>query len=223
MFASLGKAIANFFDGTLRGVILKSALVTFGLFVLLFVAAEYGVSALPAFGPSWVKTVLELLAPVLVVFLAFTVGAPVAALFASLFLDQVASKIEQRAYPQAASRRGATAFERAWAGLRLTCLMIAINALLLPLDVELPGLAELATLLANGWLLGREYFELVALRHLSRGAAQALRSRHRGSLFAAGTVLAALTMIPFLNLFAPLFGAALMVHMFQRLSVEKSA
>jgi CysZ protein len=223
VFASLGKATANFFDGTLKGVILKSALITFGVFLLLLVAVEYGLSALPQFGPHWIKTSLEVLAPVLIVLLVFYVGAPVAALFASLFLDQVASKVEQRAYPHIASKRGASAYEQAWVGLRFSGLMILLNLLLLPFDIELPGLAELAALLVNGWLLGREYFELVALRHLSGTAARALRARYRGRFFAAGLLLAILTMIPLVNLFAPLFGVALMVHMVQRISEEKTA
>src|ERR1700687_5825548 len=103
MFASLGKALANFFDGTLRGIILKSLLITIGLFVLLLVGVEYGLHALPTIGTHWVNVTLELLAPVLLVLLALFLGAPVAAIFASLFLGQIAKRIEGRSYPAAAA------------------------------------------------------------------------------------------------------------------------
>jgi CysZ protein len=92
-----------------------------------------------------------------------------------------------------------------------------VDLLLLPADVvAVPGLGELATVLANGWLLGREYFERVALRHLSRTAADALRRRHSGGVFSAGVIISVLTIVPIANLIAPLFGAAFMVHMFKR-------
>jgi CysZ protein len=50
-----------------------------------------------------------------------------------------------------------------------------VNLALLPFDIALPFVGEAAALLVNGWLLGREYFELAALRHLPQAAADALR------------------------------------------------
>jgi CysZ protein len=91
---------------------------------------------------------------------------------------------------------------------------------MLPADVAVPGIAEFATVLVNGWLLGREYFELVALRHLKRSAADALRRRHSGSIFWAGLVISVLTLVPIINLIAPLFAASFMVHLFKRYSHE---
>jgi CysZ protein len=78
-------------------------------------------------------------------------------------------------------------------------------------------------LLANGWLLGREYFELVALRHVERREATLLRRRFGPSIMLAGTLLALLSMIPLLNLVAPLFGTALMVHLFRHLRTRAPA
>lgn len=223
MFASLGRALGNFFDGTLKGVVLKSLALTIFLFVVAFFGLEYGLAHLPTLGAPWVNRLLDLLAPVLLVLATFFVGAPVAALFASLFLDQVAKKVEARAYPAVAPGNAPSLSTGLAAGARMALLVVLVNLVLLPLDIELPGVAEILTVLANGWLLGREYFELAALRHLSRGAADALRSRHRGSVFAAGTVISVATMIPIVNLFAPLFGAAFMVHMFGRFAQEELA
>lgn len=99
------------------------------------------------------------------------------------------------------------------AGLRLTAWAIALDLALL---VLLPGLGAAAALAVNGWLPGREYFELAALRHMSWGAAHALRRRHTLGGWAAGLVLAVLAMVPLVNFFAPLFGAAFMVHVYKR-------
>ena len=73
----------------------------------------------------------------------------------------------------------------------------------------------------NGYLIGREYFELVALRHLPFAEVAALRKRHRMRVFLAGVIIALFTTVPLLNLFAPLFGTALMVHTYKRLAAGR--
>jgi CysZ protein len=72
-------------------------------------------------------------------------------------------------------------------------------------------------------LLGREFFELVALRHLSRPAVDSMRKRHATGILGAGIVIALLAMIPVVNFFAPLFGAAFMVHVFQHYQRQERA
>jgi uncharacterized protein involved in cysteine biosynthesis len=67
----------------------------------------------------------------------------------------------------------------------------------------------------NGYLLGREYFELVALRRVDATEAEAMRSRFRGRMFLAGLVTAFLLTVPFVNLVAPIIGTAAMVHLFE--------
>ncbi len=222
MFASLGRAIANFFDGTLKGVFLKSVLLTLALFAVLGFALAYGLNHLPILGAHWVNELLDVVAPALFVILLIVLGAPVAALFASLFLDEVAKKVEARSkLPAVPTTKGATFFGNLGAGARLASLVLLVNLVLIPVDIELPVVAEVLTVLANGWLLGREYFELAALRHLSRASADALRRRHGGKVFAGGTLIALLSMIPIVNFVVPLFGAAFMVHMFGRYAQEE--
>ncbi|MGN6517611.1 MAG: EI24 domain-containing protein, partial [Rhizomicrobium sp.] len=83
------------------------------------------------------------------------------------------------------------------------------------------GVGSAATIVADGWLLGREYFELAALRHVSRGATQSIRKRHGFTIFGAGLLIALLSAIPVINFVAPLFGAGLMVHVFKRIQHEE--
>ena len=72
----------------------------------------------------------------------------------------------------------------------------------------------------NGYLLGREYFELVSLRHLDVEAARRLQKRFRFRIFMAGLVIAAFATVPILNLFAPLFATAFMVHTSKRIGLK---
>ncbi len=216
MFASMGRALRLIFDPAFAGIVVKALLLTVLLFAVGLGLAEYLLSLLPVLGNVWVNRALEWLAPVLFVMGGVVLGPPVAALFASLFLDRIADRIERRDYP-AAEPRPASFAVTLRAGLKLAALVLGINLLLLPFDIGLPGIGEIFSIAANGWLLGREYFELAALRHMPLGEASGLRRRHAGTVWACGTLIALSSMVPLINLVAPLFGTALMVHLFHRM------
>lgn len=220
MFASLGRALAFFFDPALFGIVLKALLLTLVLFIALLVGAEYALHFLPPLGSPMVNRALELLAPVILLIGLFAVGAPVAALFASLYLDKVAEAIEARSYPSDPKAPGTPFVTSLRAGLRLAGLVVVADLLLLPADVFLPGVGQVLTIAVNGLLLGREYFELAALRHVSRNAAGALRKRNAARIFGGGLIISVLTAVPFADFFAPLLGAALMVHLYKRVARE---
>src|SRR5438477_490123 len=78
----------------------------------------------------------------------------------------------------------------------------------------------LITVLAIGLqrLLGREYFELAAMRFRPPAEAKAMRKQNAALVFTAGLIIAAFVSIPIVNLATPLFGMAFMVHMHKRLS-----
>ena len=69
----------------------------------------------------------------------------------------------------------------------------------------------------NGYLLGREYFEIVGVRRLDDAETRTLRRRHRGRAFMAGVVIAILLTVPLVNLFTPVVATAFMLHVFERL------
>ncbi|MDF2766966.1 MAG: hypothetical protein K0S81_3962, partial [Rhodospirillales bacterium] len=69
----------------------------------------------------------------------------------------------------------------------------------------------------NGYLLGREYFELVALRRLDENSVRALRRSYQGSILLSGALIAFITTVPLLNLAAPVVATAFMVHLFESL------
>lgn len=215
MFASLGRAIATLFSPGFFGVILKSLVLTLALFVAAFLALQWGLHALPTLHWPWVNTLVNILSSLGLVVLLFIAGAPVAALFGSFFLDSVAKSVETRYYPADAEAHGPHAMASLFTALRFTGLVIVVTLALLPADVFAPPFGSVLTVIGDGWLLGREYFELAALRHVSRPEADAMRKRHGAAILSGGILLAFLTYIPFADLIAPLFGAALMTHMFK--------
>lgn len=221
MFASARKAMRVIFDPTFRGVVLKSLLLTLVLFAALFFGSQYGLAHLPAFHWEWVNVVVDWLGSLLVIVGLFFLGAPVAALFASLFLDEIAEAVEKSDYPADPPSSGTPFWTGLFAGLRLSFWVVLWTLVLLPFNFWLPGIGTALTIAVNGWLLGREFFELAALRHMSQSAARALRRRNSFGVWGAGLLLAGLSAIPFVNFFAPLFGAAMMVHLYKLYSHQE--
>jgi uncharacterized protein involved in cysteine biosynthesis len=97
---------------------------------------------------------------------------------------------------------------------------IVLNLLALPLYVFMPGLNFFVFLGLNGYLFGRQYFEVVALRRLDMAATRAVRHRFGVRIFAGGVVIAGLFAMPFVNLLAPVIATAFMVHLCARLALR---
>lgn len=148
--------------------------------------------------------------------------APIAAAFASLFADEVSAAVEARDYPGQPPAKPAplAAQIRAAAGLFLA--MIGWNLLALPCWIVMPPAAPFVYIAVNGWLLGREYLETIAMRRMSRADAVALRKAHAGQVWVMGGIMAASLALPLTSLFAPLLGAAAATHMFHRLSGRRA-
>ncbi|MBW8320478.1 MAG: sulfate transporter family protein [Arenimonas sp.] len=145
----------------------------------------------------------------------------VTAIIAGLFLDDVAEVIEKRDYP---GDRPGTAMPIGAAmlsSLKFFGIVLVGNFIALLL-LLVPGVNIVAFFLVNGYLLGREFFEFAAMRFRSPDEARLFRSRHSGTVFAGGLVIAGFLAIPFVNLLTPLFAAGLMVHLHKKLSARDS-
>ena len=96
--------------------------------------------------------------------------------------------------------------------------LILANILALVLYLIFAPLAPFIFYLMNGFLLGREYFTLVAMRRIGRQNAKAARKRHMATIWTAGTLMAIPLSIPILNLLIPIFGAATFTHIYHGLA-----
>jgi CysZ protein len=216
MFASMRKALQIIFDPAFFSVAVKSVLLSLLLFGVLFAGTEYGQAHLPTLGWHWINVALEWLAPVLFVLLMVVLGAPVAAIFGSLFLDEIAEAVEAQYYPADPKASGVPFFTGLLVGMRLAFWILLLSLVLLPFHILLPLAGTALALLVDGWLLGREFFELAALRHMSLTAADNMRKRHAFGVLGAGLIISLMAAIPVVNVIAPLFGAAFMAHEFKR-------
>lgn len=145
---------------------------------------------------------------------------PVASVFTGLFLDDVVAAVEARHYPHLPDVP-----RLPWADVLIDsanffAVLVAVNIVAVLAYVFAGPLIPVAFWALNGFLLGREYFTLVAMRRLGRAGARALRARHPLTIWLAGTLMAAPLSIPLVNLAIPVLGAATFTHLFHRLQAR---
>ena len=119
------------------------------------------------------------------VLLAFVLLAPVSIVTANILFDVIAERVERTRLAPAPVGKGMAPLTSLSAGLKIAGLALLLNVLAIPLYfVPVVNLAVFWCL--NGFLMGREYFLLAALRHRSWEEAQALRARHPLTVFVGG-------------------------------------
>jgi len=212
-------ALRETFSPPFRRVLWLSLAGTLIVLALFGAAAQWALGAMPQFGAAWVDMTLEWAARFFAVIVLIPLVQPVIALVASLFLERIAATVEAHSYPADPPGRDQPLLQSLWISIRFTAVLIAVNLVALPF--YLVPLVNIALFwIVNGYLFGREYFELVALRHLAPAAVAPLRRKHRPRLLAAGVVIALFATVPFLNLLTPLFATAFMVHTARRIRVS---
>ncbi|MCQ8784301.1 sulfate transporter family protein [Mangrovibrevibacter kandeliae] len=227
------RALSDVLSPPFRAVLWK----TLGLTVLVLIGGWFAVQALfehvaiPFFAqfspdmPAWLDEAglfagwaAGLLLALLLTFLI----APISAVIAGLFLDDVAEVVERGTYPAQPPGRPLPFFVGVWSSIKFFGIVILGNLLAFAL-LLVPGVNLVAFFLVNGYLLGREYFEFAAMRYRPEADARAMRRRHAATVFGGGLAIGAVLAVPVLNLLTPLFAAAMMVHLHQRLSLREGS
>ena len=186
--------------------------------------------ALPdAFSLPWVGEVTWLddlagwtLVPVLLV-LSVILMVPVASAMTSLFLEEVAEAVEDRHYPGLPPAHPQSWSEALRESLGAFGIVILANALALVAYLLLAPLAPVIFVALNGYLLGREYFQVAALRREGPEGARRMLRANAGRVWLAGCLMAIPLVVPILNLLVPTLGAATFTHLYHRLKRRQSA
>ncbi|WP_292693522.1 sulfate transporter family protein [Mesorhizobium sp.] len=207
---------------------------TLGLTLLALVALWFGLTSLvewlalpwlqtllPGI-PSWAGWLGGIIAAIALAFGMALLIAPVTAVVAGLFLDDIAEVVERTDYPGDPTGRAMPALRSLVLSARFLAVVILGNIVALLL-LLVPGVNIAAFFIVNGYLLGREFFEFAAMRFRGEEEARALRRHYAGTVFLAGLLIAAFLAVPLLNLLTPLFAAAVMVHLHKAISVREVA
>jgi CysZ protein len=231
MLDDAARAITLMFSAPLRAVLWKSIALALALIVVVAIALDRlimwlvgtgSTSAENALGPH-AHLPLDAVAWLLSIAAGFGIVAgsvmlmpAVTALVASFFADQIAEEVERVDYPADPPGRALPLWRAAVEGGKTALLALAVYVCAAPF-LLLAGLGAVIFFLATAWLLGREYFELAAMRFRPPAEAKALRKRNAAAVYAGGLLIAAFVSIPIVNLATPLFAMAFMVHMHRRL------
>lgn len=214
MISSFAKAIGQLPDPRFRRVLVLGLLTTSLCYAAIYALAAYALATVRMFEAEWANALIDILGGVAGFVLSLSFFPSAALLSLSFLLDGIADAVEKKHYPDLPEPRRQRIGEIAWGALRFALLTLIVNVIALPVYVTLllVGVGIGLYYVVNGYLLAREYFELVAWRRLEPKEADALFSAHSGRLWLMGIALAFLSTIPLINLLSPLVGTAAMVH-----------
>ncbi len=215
MIRALFLAFAQLSDPASRRVVWIAVLSALAAFTLLAGGVWWALFHTALTGYAWVDWTLDLLGGLAVLVVAWVLFPATVGMVSSFFLEEVVNAVERRHYPRLPPARKTGIMEELATALRFFAVVVLVNLLALPLYLAVPGLNILVFYTVNGYLLGREYFEMVALRRLDRKDVGFLRRARPLKPFLAGVVIAFLSTIPFVNLLVPVIASAFMVHVFQ--------
>ena len=215
IFSSFFKALGQIGDARFNKVLLLGVALT----IALLIGATAGVAALVSWLAggieiAWLSDILTWGSVFLTLGLSVFLMVPVASAITSMFLDEVAQAVEDRHYPHLPKVARVPFGDALVDTLNFLGVLVAANLLALVLYVMMPPLAPFIFWGVNGFLLGREYFTLAAMRRLGREGARALRAEHAGTIWMAGVLMAIPLSVPLVNLLIPIIGAATFTHIF---------
>jgi CysZ protein len=213
MVSALFRALADLSDPAVRRLTALGLALAVAIFLLVWTAVAFLLARAAPFGWAPLNWLVDLLGGLAVLVVSWLVFPAIVTIAMGFFLDRIADAVEARHYPDRGPARRASVTETVATTVRLMALTLLLNLLALPVYILAPGVNFFVFLGINGYLFGREYFEVVALRRLDPLAARAARRRITGRIFAAGVVIAGLFAIPLVNLVAAVIATAFMVHL----------
>jgi len=230
------KALAQMFTPALRHVLIKAVGLALILIVIIGILLQRLLSALATHGADWAEQtsgfaphaawsalawVLSIMAGLGIITGALFLMPTIAAFIGTFFVDETAEAVEREYYPAEPLGRALPLFRALIEGIKIALLTLIVYFFALPF-IFFAGLGVIILFLANGYLLGREYFELAAMRFRPPYEAKAMRKANAAYVFLCGMVIAVFVSIPVVNLATPIFAMAFMVHVHKRMTGKRA-
>lgn len=211
---ALAKGFAALGNPAVLWVIFASLALTivglFGLWKLM----DWLLTGFEFFKWGWANWLVDNLTGIVIFFAVLLTFPAVLLIVTSMFLVYVVKAVEKRHYPHLPPAIETSILEDLGYMVKFTVLIIVVNLVALPFYLLLPGINFVISWTINGYITGREYYDLVAMRRMPTADRTALRKRNGGKIFGSGFVMAVLMTVPFLNLLMPVVSAAYMTHVF---------
>ncbi|AMY68422.1 EI24 domain-containing protein [Frigidibacter mobilis] len=224
ILTSFAAALGQLTDGRFLRVLMLGVGLTLALlfalytvFITLIGWVTPDTMTLPVLGEvRWIDDLLSWGSILLMIGLSVFLMVPVASAFTGLFLDDVAEAVEAEHYPGLPPAAGTAFLDGLIDSVNFFGVLVAVNLLALVAYVFVGPFAPVLFWAVNGYLLGREYFTLVAMRRIGRQGAAVMRRRYSGRIWLAGVLMAMPLSIPVVNLLVPLLGAATFTHLYHK-------
>lgn len=226
ILSSFGAAVSQIGDPRFRRVLMLGVVLTLALLVAVYAAFLWFLqvtvgdeATLPLVGEvTWVGDLLGWGSLLVMIILSIFLMVPVASAITSLFLEDVARAVEDRHYPHLPMVERVPFWDSVRDTVNFLGVLVGANIVAILLYVFFAPFALFIFWGLNGLLLGREYFQLAAMRRVGREQAKQLRKRHFLTIWLAGVLMAMPLSIPLVNLLIPILGAATFTHLFHRLT-----
>jgi len=222
MLAALAKAFAQTSDPLFRAVMGRAFVWSACAFAVMLALVWWLVVSTRLFDFDWLETAVDALGWIAALVVAVLLFPAVAVTVVSFMLEDIARAVEARHYPALPPARSQGLAEATAGAIRLALIALLLNAFALPLYF-VPVLNVFVFYGLNGYLLGREYFELVAGRRLEPAAVRAMWRRYRGRLCLAGMAIAFMLSIPIVGWAMPTVATAFALHRFEALRRREGA
>jgi CysZ protein len=213
VFGAISKAFAQLGDPRIQRLIGLSILLTLVVFAALAGLAWWLIGWLSGLH-GWWADIAQFSGVLVTLILAWFTFPALTAAISAVFSDKVISAVEARYYPGRLAPKETSIWAAVIDGLKLALISLIVNIITLPL-LFIPPLYVLVSWSLNGYLLGREYYEMAAFRRLERGPAKQLFAARRSTFTTGGVLIAVLSTIPVVNLIAPIIATAFVVHLFE--------
>lgn len=233
MIQAFSRAVRQSFDPAFRRVFSRSLLFSLVTFIVLWLGAWFALDWAGNWLIAWLgegseegfwlgalRVLIDAGAIGAIALVTFFLFPMVMVSIMALLLDDIAAAVERRHYPDLPPARAQPISEALTGNLIFVAVTLILNLLVLPLYLVLlfiPFLSLILFYLLNGYLLGREYFEMVSVRRLDLQDSKRLRRSFRGKVILAGAVVTFLLTIPLVNLVTPIIATAFMLHIFEDL------
>jgi CysZ protein len=221
MITAAFKALQDLLSPEFRGILVKALGLTLLLFLGVFVAVEILLNSLSLVSWDWAENLIAVVAGLGLLVVFFFLAAPVTAMFAGLFLDRVAGFVEQRHYPRDPPGVDLPMLQAITTALQFALIILLVNLAILPAIFF--GIGAIGLVIANAYLLSREYFEMAAMRYMDKADAREFRRVNSPQVFVSGFIPALLALVPIVNLVVPLFATSYFMHLLKQMRRRSSA
>lgn len=216
MLTALSLALSDSLAPAGRRALLISLAGTLILLAALWLGATALLGVIHASRFHWLDAVIGVVGSLAGLLIAWLLFPATAMFMLGFFIDPFIASIERSRYPELPPARQLGLGEFLGSTLRFALFAVVLNLIMLP-AYFLPVIGAAIYFAFNGYVVGRQCFESVALRHADGGTARRLWRQNRGRFLIAGMIVVVLLSIPLVNLIAPLVGVAFMLHLFTQL------